>query len=86
MAAAASIAPVTTRSCVGSIGRRPESRASATAASTASRRVRTWRAALNSSTDFWTVDREGLTMPPADKNAAVLPRRLGNDWVHCTDR
>jgi predicted GH43/DUF377 family glycosyl hydrolase len=31
-------------------------------------------------TDFRTVTRHGLVMPPEDKNAAVLPRRIGGDW------
>jgi len=32
-------------------------------------------------TDFWTVDRKGLIMPPEDKNAAIFPRRVGDDYV-----
>jgi predicted GH43/DUF377 family glycosyl hydrolase len=32
-------------------------------------------------TDFVTVERHGLVMPPEDKNAALLPRRIGDDWV-----
>lgn len=31
--------------------------------------------------DFRTVERRGLMMPPEDKNAAVLPRRINGEWV-----
>ena len=32
-------------------------------------------------TDLRTITPHGLVMPPEDKNAAVLPRRIGGDWV-----
>lgn len=32
-------------------------------------------------TDFRTVERHGLIMPPEDKNAAVFPRRIGGEWL-----
>ncbi len=32
-------------------------------------------------TDLHTVEPRGLVMPPEDKNAALLPRRLDGDWV-----
>ncbi len=31
--------------------------------------------------DFRTFDRMGMTMPPEDKDAALLPRRFGGRWV-----
>jgi predicted GH43/DUF377 family glycosyl hydrolase len=31
--------------------------------------------------DFRTFERLGTTMPPENKNAALLPRRIGDDWV-----
>jgi predicted GH43/DUF377 family glycosyl hydrolase len=32
-------------------------------------------------TDFRTATRHGLVMPPEDKNGALFPRRIGDDWV-----
>jgi predicted GH43/DUF377 family glycosyl hydrolase len=32
-------------------------------------------------TDFESVDRRGLIMPPEDKNAALFPRRIGEEWA-----
>ncbi len=32
-------------------------------------------------TDFHEVERHGIVMPPEDKNAAILPRRINGDWV-----
>jgi predicted GH43/DUF377 family glycosyl hydrolase len=32
-------------------------------------------------TDFSSVERRGLIMPPEDKNAAILPRRIHGDWL-----
>lgn len=32
-------------------------------------------------TDFHTFERLGVIMPPADKDAALLPRRIGGNWA-----
>jgi predicted GH43/DUF377 family glycosyl hydrolase len=35
---------------------------------------------LATTTDFESLDRAGVAVPPEDKNAAVFPRRLGGQW------
>jgi beta-1,2-mannobiose phosphorylase / 1,2-beta-oligomannan phosphorylase len=35
---------------------------------------------LATTTDFRTVERIGIVIPPEDKNAAVFPRRIGDEW------
>jgi len=37
--------------------------------------------ALATTHDFLTVERLGLVCPPEDKDAAVLPRRVGGDFI-----
>ena len=37
--------------------------------------------ALATTPDFQTVERLGMVMAPEDKNGALLPRRVGGDWV-----
>jgi predicted GH43/DUF377 family glycosyl hydrolase len=32
-------------------------------------------------TDFNTVQMQGLVMPPEDKNASLFPRRINGDWI-----
>jgi predicted GH43/DUF377 family glycosyl hydrolase len=36
---------------------------------------------LSTTTDFRTVKRYGLIMPPEDKNAALLPTRVNGEWI-----
>lgn len=36
---------------------------------------------LATSTDFTSVERIGVVVAPEDKNAALLPNRIGGDWV-----
>lgn len=36
---------------------------------------------LATTTDFRTFERRGTVVPPEDKNAALLPRRIGGRWV-----
>ena len=36
---------------------------------------------LSTTTDFATVERHGIIMPPENKNAALLPERVGGEWV-----
>ncbi len=36
---------------------------------------------LAETTDFKTFERLGMVMSPEDKNAVLLPRRIGGDWV-----
>lgn len=38
-------------------------------------------AVFMATTDLQTVERIGMVMPPEDKNAALLPQRVGDDWV-----
>jgi predicted GH43/DUF377 family glycosyl hydrolase len=37
--------------------------------------------ALATTSDFESVERLGMVMAPEDKNGALLPRRVGDDWV-----
>lgn len=36
---------------------------------------------LATTTDFLSVERHGIIRPPEDKNAALLPERIGGQWV-----
>ncbi len=36
---------------------------------------------LSTTTDFVTVERHGIIMGPDNKNAALLPERLGDEWI-----
>jgi predicted GH43/DUF377 family glycosyl hydrolase len=36
---------------------------------------------LATTTDFRSVERHGIVLPPEDKNAALLPQRVGGKWV-----